>query len=101
MQVNGELHSPAALPWGNNPAGCELDRGVGVRAPVRAGIFYSPYRPHRFWGPPASYLMSSGALSPKMTWPGREADHSFLTSTDFKKTWICNPFHKTRSCRSR
>jgi hypothetical protein len=23
-------------------------------------------------------------------WPGREADHSLLTDTEFKKAWICN-----------
>jgi hypothetical protein len=28
------------------------DRGVGVRVPVRARIFTSPYRPDQFSGPP-------------------------------------------------
>jgi hypothetical protein len=29
-----------------------------------------------------------GALSPGIKWPGHEADHSPLTSTKVKKTWV-------------
>jgi hypothetical protein len=29
------------------------DRRVGVRVPVRAGIFFFPRRPDRLWGPPS------------------------------------------------
>jgi hypothetical protein len=35
------------------------DRGVGVRVPVGSGIFISPYRPDRLWGPPI-LLLSNG-----------------------------------------
>jgi hypothetical protein len=34
------------------------DRGVGVRVPVGARIFSSPYLPDRLWGPPC--LLSNG-----------------------------------------
>jgi hypothetical protein len=29
-----------------------------------------------------------GALSPGVKWPGRDADHSPITSADIKKTWV-------------
>jgi hypothetical protein len=35
-------------------------RGVVARVPVGARIFYSPRRPDRFWGHPASYPMGTG-----------------------------------------
>jgi hypothetical protein len=37
---------------------------------------------------PASYPMGTGALSPGVKWPGREADHSPQTNAEVKKTWI-------------
>jgi hypothetical protein len=65
------------------------DRGVGVRLPVGSRIFSSPLRPDRLWGPhPASYPMGTGALSPELKRPGREADHSPPTSAEVKKMWI-------------
>jgi hypothetical protein len=64
-------------------------RGVGVRVPVEERIFVSPCRPDRFWGPP-NLLCNGyrGALSPKVKWPGREADHSLPANAEAKKTWI-------------
>jgi hypothetical protein len=61
------------------------DREVGVRVPVGSGTFSSPRRPDQLCGP-----------SPVGTWgsfPGvkrlrREANHSFPTSIEVKKTWI-------------
>jgi hypothetical protein len=58
------------------------DRGVGVRVPVESRIFSFPLYPNRFWGPP----ICNGALSPRVNWPGREADHSSPLSAEFKKT---------------
>jgi hypothetical protein len=46
------------------------DRGIRVRVPVGSRIF------------------SSGALSPGVKWPGREADHSPPTSAEVKRMWI-------------
>jgi hypothetical protein len=37
---------------------------------------------------PASYPMGTGALSPGVKRPGREADHSPPTSAEVNKTWI-------------
>jgi hypothetical protein len=37
---------------------------------------------------PTSYLMGTGALSPGVKRPGREADHSPPASAEVKKTWI-------------
>jgi hypothetical protein len=63
-------------------------RGVGIRVPVGARIFSSPRRPDGFWGPPS--LLSNGyrELSVGVKRPGREADHSPLTTADVKNTWI-------------
>jgi hypothetical protein len=49
------------------------DRGVGVRVPVGSRICSSP-RPLGPTQPPIQW--ASGALSPGVKWPGREADHS-------------------------
>jgi hypothetical protein len=65
------------------------DRGVWVRVPVRERIFSSPRRPDRLCGP--RNLLSNGyrsALSPGVSRPGREADHSPPASTEVKKMWI-------------
>jgi hypothetical protein len=58
------------------------DQGVRVQVPVGARIFTSPCRPDRLWGPPS--LLSNGYRKR----PGREADHSPLTSAEVKKMWI-------------
>jgi hypothetical protein len=57
------------------------DRGIGVRVPVGSRIFFSPSRPDRLWGPP-------NLLSPGVTRPGREADHSPPASAEVKRMWI-------------
>jgi hypothetical protein len=58
------------------------NRGFEVR--VGSGIFSSPRRPDRFWGPPS--LQSNGYRGVKRL--GGEADHSPPTSAEAKKTWI-------------
>jgi hypothetical protein len=65
------------------------DEGVGVRVPMWARIFTSPFRPDRLWGP--FRLLSNGyngALSPGVKRPGSEADHSPPTSAEVKKMWV-------------
>jgi hypothetical protein len=50
---------------------------------IRSRIFTSPYRPDRFWSPPN--LLSNeyrDSLSAELKRPGREADHSPLTSAE-------------------
>jgi hypothetical protein len=64
------------------------DRGVGVRVPVGSRIFTSPRHPDRLWGPPNLYPLGTGALSPGVKRPGREADHSPPTSVEIKNTWV-------------
>jgi hypothetical protein len=47
------------------------DRGVGVRVPVRSGLFTFPCRPYGFWGPtqpPSQWV--KGALSKGVKLPG-------------------------------
>jgi hypothetical protein len=58
------------------------DGGVGVLVPVGSRIFSSLRRPGRLWVNPTSYPVGAGVKR-----PGREADHSPLTS-EGKETWI-------------
>jgi hypothetical protein len=68
-------------------SGYELeDRGVGVRVPVGSGVFSSPRRPDRLWGPPIQWL--PGIISSEVKRLGREADHSSPASAEVKKMWI-------------
>jgi hypothetical protein len=59
------------------------DRGAEVRVLVWQRIFTSPYRPD-----PTSYRMATGAFSPGVKRPGREADHSPPTSGEVEETPI-------------
>jgi hypothetical protein len=59
------------------------DRGIGVRVPVGATIFTSPYRLDWLWGPPS--LLSN---SLEVRRPRCEADHSPATSAEVKKMCI-------------
>jgi hypothetical protein len=53
------------------------NREVGVRVSVESRMLPSPYRPDRLWGPPGLlYKGVSGALSPGVKRPGREAPTS-------------------------
>jgi hypothetical protein len=55
-----------------------------LRSPSEVGIFFaSPPRPYRIWGPPRF----RGALSPGVKRPGREADHTYPSSTEDGKVW--------------
>jgi hypothetical protein len=65
------------------------DRGAGFRVPVGSRIFSSPRRPDPRPGPtqlPVQWV--PGTLSPEVKGPGREADHSTLTSVEVNKMWI-------------
>jgi hypothetical protein len=64
------------------------DRGVGVQVPVGSRIFSSPHHPSWLWGP--LNLLSNGYqdLSPRIKWPGHEADHSPPANAEVKKMWI-------------
>jgi hypothetical protein len=76
------------------------DRGVGVRVPVRARIFFSP-RPDQLWGPPN--LLSNGyrrLFFQGVKRPGREADHSHPTNTEVEKCGSIYPFPNTPSWHS-
>jgi hypothetical protein len=60
------------------------DRGVGVPVLVESWTLFSSLRPDLFWDPPS--LLSNGY--PGVKRPGRESDHSSLSSAEVKKTWI-------------
>jgi hypothetical protein len=64
------------------------DQGVGIRVPLGARIFISPYRPYWLWGHPASYAMGTGGSFSEVKRPWGEADHSPSTSAEVKKTWV-------------
>jgi hypothetical protein len=61
---------------------------VGVRVPVGARFSFLHVVQTGSRAHPASYTMDPGALSPGVKRPGREADHSPLTSAKVKKTWV-------------
>jgi hypothetical protein len=68
--------------------GCRLDdRGVRVRVPVGSKVFSISSRPALgLTQTPIQWV--TGALSPEVKQPGREADHSAPTSVEVKKIWI-------------
>jgi hypothetical protein len=54
---------------------------------VKKFLFSTSSRPAL--GPTQPFIeLASGALSPGLKRPGREADHSLPASAEFKKTWI-------------
>jgi hypothetical protein len=70
------------------------DRGVGVRVPVRGKNFLFSKSSRLFLvstHPPIEWV--TGVLSPEVKGPGREADHSPVTSANIKETWICTSTH--------
>jgi hypothetical protein len=87
--VSRHLYIVLDLNWGAGTGDWLEDRGVRVRVPVGSRIFSFPRRPYRLWGPssflPNGYL---GLFHWGVKRPGREADHSSVTSAEVKKTWI-------------
>jgi hypothetical protein len=65
------------------------DKDVRVRVSVGSRILFSmSFRPAQGpIQPPIQWVPR--ALSPRVKWPVREADHSLPTSVEVKKTWIC------------
>jgi hypothetical protein len=59
-----------------------------VRVPIGSTIFSSPRRPYRLWGPPSLLPMANVSYFSRLKRPGREADHSLLSNTALKNTWI-------------
>jgi hypothetical protein len=64
------------------------DRKFGVRIPIGSRILSSPLHPDQLWGPPASYKMGTGALSPGIKRLRREDGYSPPTIAEVKKMWI-------------
>jgi hypothetical protein len=65
------------------------DQGVGVQVLTEAKNFHLPMYSRPALGPtqpPIQWV--SGALSPGVKRPGREADHSHPASAEVKKTWV-------------
>jgi hypothetical protein len=62
------------------------DRGLGVRVQVGSRIFTSPYRPDLLWADATYYPLGTEALAPGVKRQEREADHSYPTSAEIKKT---------------
>jgi hypothetical protein len=65
------------------------NRMIGVRYPEGAGNFF-PFHHRVQTGSgvhPASYQMGTGVLSLGIKRPGREADHSSLSSAKVKNAW--------------
>jgi hypothetical protein len=68
-------------------SGCGLSGEVAGAVPVRSTTFTHPCRPERLWAHPGSYQMRTGGSFSGVKRLGREADHSYETSTEVKKTW--------------
>jgi hypothetical protein len=64
------------------------DAGIGVRFRARQDTLYSPRRPERLCGSPATYSIRTGVKL-----PGRETDHSPLSGADVKiaRRWNSAP----------
>jgi hypothetical protein len=63
------------------------DRGVRVRVPVEARIFFMSFRPvPGTTQPPIQWVPED--LSPGVKRSEREVDHSLPTGAEVKKTWI-------------
>jgi hypothetical protein len=77
------------------------DRGVAVRVPVGWGIFSSPRRPNRFWGPPT--LLSNGyrGLFPRgKSGRGVKLTIHLQLVPRSRKCGSIHPLPHTPSCRS-
>jgi hypothetical protein len=60
--------------------------------PGSAGLFSSPKRPGRLWGPTQPPIqLVRGALSPEIKRQGREADHSLPSTDEVKKVGATLP----------
>jgi hypothetical protein len=69
--------------------------------PGRGTRFFSAsHRQDRLWGYPASYPLSTEASSQEVKRPGREADHSPLSSAEVKKDGTTPPIPITSLWRS-
>jgi hypothetical protein len=55
--------------------------------PGRAGIFSSPRRPDRHWGPPSLLSRGTGVLSPAVKRPGSESNQSLVPTAKVKNVW--------------
>jgi hypothetical protein len=65
-----------------------LDDGAGVRVPVKSNfslleVVQTDCKPH-----PAFYPKGSGGSFSGVKRPGREADHSTVTSAEVKRAWL-------------
>jgi hypothetical protein len=83
MSVRVHVLSPKLLNGCQLNRACDSMRSVGIAAGWTAGVrflagarFFTSQRPDQLWAHPASYPMGTGAFSPGVKRPGREADHS-------------------------
>jgi hypothetical protein len=66
-----------------------LDQGIGVQVSVGGENFHFSVSSRPALGstqPPIQWV--PGALSPRVKWPGSEADHSPPTIAEVSKTWV-------------
>jgi hypothetical protein len=77
--------------------GYGLDVREVVPVPVGSRIFTSVSARQALGPTQLSIQWVSGARSPRLMRPGLEADHSFPTSAEVKKTWIYTPIPHTSS----
>jgi hypothetical protein len=60
---------------------------ITIRVTVGSRIFSFPRRPDQLWSHQFPIQWVPETLSPGVTRPGREADHSHPISAEAKKTW--------------
>jgi hypothetical protein len=75
------------------------DRRIGVRFPAGANNFSLPHAVQTGSGShPVFYRLVPGALPPELKWPGREADHSPVSSIEVKNVYrVISPLLHTSS----
>jgi hypothetical protein len=76
-----QLLQQLAVGWTTKDQGLSPSKGKNFLSTMSSSLVLGPTQP------PDQRV--SGALSPRVKWPGQESDHTSLTNAEVKKTWSC------------